>query len=152
MMIWSGIHLPSVGGERIYQMTRHFVRCIICLTVLGFCTTATAREFLVRAQCFDDTGDRPFVEVVEFWDIRTQTRRLVGFVNFANGDELGYWPLHFREAGTNVIWRGEEFMLRVSLRDPSEADRYVGRFHGRDDTGEPIIPLDLSCTVLLPAP
>jgi hypothetical protein len=87
------------------------------------------------------------VEVVSFYDIRTQTSRLVGFVHFENGDQLGYSPLQFREAGTNMIWRGQKFMLRVSLRDPSEAGRYAGRFRGRDDSGDPIIPLDLSCAV-----
>ncbi len=126
-------------------MTKLLLRFAIVLTALALPTALAAREIALRAECFDDTGDGTILAVYELLDIRSGTRTLTGVVNLANGDQVQKTPLHFREAGVNVIWRGNEFLLRVHTNNISSTGLFIGRFRGRDDNGNPIILRGLSC-------
>ncbi len=126
-------------------MAKLLLRCAIILTALAVPATVAARELVLRAECFDDTGDGTIVRVYEILDIRSQVRHLTGWISFPNGEQIQKTPLRFRKAGFNAIWRGNEFFLRVHTNNAESTDLFIGRFRGRDDNGDPIILRSLSC-------
>jgi len=93
-------------------------------------------------QCVYDTGDLA-VLVID----HSHSGGLIGRVTLATGDGFSVGPLRFREAGSNLIWRGRTFLLRVATHQPTAPGEFSGFFRGRDDDGNRVSLSNLSCTL-----
>jgi hypothetical protein len=125
-------------------MIKLLVRCLALVSALALAAPAHAREFSLRAQCFDEVGELA-VTVIDSGPFAGSI--LVGIVHLTDGTEFQREDLRFIETRRLDIWQGEWFLLRVHLDKPVASDRYLGRFRGRDDWGRPVAFRNLSCAL-----
>ena len=128
-------------------MNRTLASFFVLILASASATPSPAREISLQAQCFNETDE---LAVLAIDSGPFPGSILVGIVYLADNTQLSREDLRFSATPRHAVWQGEQFLLRVHTNRPVDTDRYLGRFHGLDDSGQPLVFRNLSCAFFTP--